>query len=146
MLGQHALKLILAAILVTVSSVLALPAIVEACCPEPPGTTPGEQLKGPAVVGTATITPTITPTIEGISVTFVGRCKGQPANFSNPTVGIPYADVTEQALDQFRPGSTGDLPGCYPFVGDLIINTVVSFSKDAAMAVAEIVLLGVELP
>jgi hypothetical protein len=110
--------------------------------PTPPG--PGEQLSGPATVGTLTFTESTPGLVQAV---FNGRC-GSAGDVSF-SVSIPghVANVSELKLNDFRVtnGTTAilALAPCYPFSGDLVINTVTRLRNDGTIAIADIVILAV---
>ena len=110
--------------------------------PPSPGT---EHLLGPAVTGTITIEDAGSNTT---TFSFSGKCKGNDVNAGPITFPIPFASVTVELLEDFRPGPITDLglfPGCYRTnTGDVIIEQVTKFSTvNGTTKVADVVMLAV---
>lgn len=88
-----------------------------------------ENLLGPATVGTATITPIGDGST--INVQFAGHCGSSGVAFNSPS-NLAFSLVTAANLVDTRLGSIAIFgPACYAgLVGDLIINTVTSFTAN----------------
>lgn len=113
---------------------LSIPVMLAATC-EPPGD--GERLSGPAIVGTVRL--------NSSYIYFEGNCEGKPIalTLDNP---FPIESLTADDLKDFRyRGGITDLNlgSCYPFTGDIIINTVSDFENKGYEITADVVILAV---
>lgn len=90
-----------------------------------PGTGEGERISGPAMVGTITL--------DGVNATFSGNCAGKPVTVSVP-FSVNPANVEREFIEGYRLPASELVGDCGTASGaefDIIVNTVISFNKDA---------------
>lgn len=136
--------------LFAIALILGIPSTGRPDGEEPPSAEANENLLGPALVGTLTLTQAGTD----LTIAFAGwTCKG---HVGDPLVMSGAGSIaTLQADDLLDRRADGvdavnaSVPGCYPrtTTGQLIVTTVLSFSKstDNTTAVAQVVIMAVGL-
>lgn len=98
-----------------------------------PGTFDGEQMSGPALVGTITL--------DGITASFSGNCKGKPVSVSVP-FAVDLAAVQQEFIEGYRLPASELVGDCGTASGDefdIIVNTVIKFSKETWAVNANVV-------